>query len=70
MREAKWYPKTLRLQCSQAETLSKKLHTPGKAYGNFVLQARLPGAKKPQWVVASTFLGKRASITAVGPVEN
>ena len=70
MREAKWYPKTLRLQCSQAETLSTKLYTPVKAYGNLVLQARLPRAKKPQWVVTSTFLGKRASITVVEPVEN
>ena len=34
----------------------------GKAYGNLVQQATLPGAKRPLYIV-SGFLGRRASIT-------
>ena len=40
------------------------MYTCGKAYGNLVLQATLPEAKRPQ-CVASAFLGKCASITAM-----
>ena len=39
-----------------------------KAYDNLVLQATLPGAKKPP-CVASTFLEKCASITAVDLIQ-
>ena len=38
------------------------------AYGNLVLQATLPGAKKPP-CVASAFLGKCTSITAVDLIQ-
>ena len=41
---------------------------PGKACGNLVLQATLPGPKKPL-CVASAVLGKCASITAVDPIQ-
>ena len=40
----------------------------GKAYGNLVLQATLPGAKKPL-CMASAFLGKCAFITAVDLIQ-
>ena len=40
----------------------------GKAYGNLALQATLPGVKKPP-CVASTFLEKFASITAVDLIQ-
>ena len=42
----------------------QSLYTSGKAYGNLVLQATLPGVKKPL-CVASAFLGKCASIIVV-----
>ena len=43
-------------------------YTSGKAYGNLVLQATLPGAKKLP-CVASAFLGRCASITAVDLIQ-
>ena len=54
-------------RCSD-DRISRSLYTSGKAYGNLVLQATLPGAKKPP-CVASTFLGKYASITAVDLIQ-
>ena len=46
----------------------RSLYTSGKACGNLVLQATLPGVKKPL-CVASTFLAKCASITAVDLIQ-
>ena len=54
-------------RCSD-DRISRSLYTSGKAYGNLVLQATLPGAKKPP-CMASTFLGKCASITAVDLIQ-
>ena len=50
------------------DRISRSLHTSGKAYGNLILQATLPGVKKPPGV-ASTFLAKCASITAVDLIQ-
>ena len=46
----------------------QSLYTSGKAYGNLVLQATLPGAKKPP-CIASAFLGKCVSIRAVDLIQ-
>ena len=54
-------------RCSD-EQISLSLYTSGKAYSNLLLQATLPRAKKPT-CVASTFLGKYASITAVDLIQ-
>ena len=46
----------------------QRLHTFEKAYGDLVLQATLPGAERHP-CVASVFLGKCASNTAVGLIQ-